>query len=508
MMRPTPCFLLLLEVLAATISCEAPSRERRPAAILQGLPLLQEGRARCASSTDRSGGNADFIVVEAGSSMTLLQARGPAVIRRLWIGTDSDAQAAQVARELALRAWFDGDETPCVETPLGDFFGAGVGGKHDFTSLPLSVASRGRSLTCYFPMPFRRSARIEIRNDGASAVRLAYQIDLLETTFLPAATAIFHARYHQERPCRSGARYRLLEATGEGQYVGCILHVQTAWPGWWGEGDEIITVDHEAEPSIRGTATDHCFGTSNYPRESPIDPASAAVLAEPLGSLSTLRRFHLADPIPFHEHLTVELEHWGRVFDEQGKPLGNGERRDNYASVAFFYLSEPHLPQDPLPPLDERLFGPVSPEPRFADPALVEAAILARDALPREGNLAVLRHDPLIIPGGLTLGFEALRAGASISLAIEVHRGGPYELFARVFLTPAGGIYEALLDGNLLFQGIDAYGDPPRLAPSIYLGRADLVPGRHTLEFRATARSMYSRGFDLTVNSLRIVPLQ
>ena len=70
-------------------------------------------------------------------------------------------------RALVLRMYWDGAETPSVETPIGDFFAAGNGMRANVNSLPIQVTSYGRALNCYWRMPFRKTARIELTSENA-----------------------------------------------------------------------------------------------------------------------------------------------------------------------------------------------------------------------------------------------------------------------------------------------------------------------------------------------------
>ena len=50
---------------------------------------------------------------------------------------------------------WDGAASPCVEVPIGDFFGIGHGIVKNFWSLPLAMSPQdGRGFNCWFPMPF------------------------------------------------------------------------------------------------------------------------------------------------------------------------------------------------------------------------------------------------------------------------------------------------------------------------------------------------------------------
>ena len=96
------------------------------------------------------------ITVKAGETVTLADVEGPGIIQHIWITVRPEALAGCV-----LRVYWDEEETPCVETPLGDFFACGHGLRTNVTSLPVAVNPTG-GLNSYWPMPFRARARITV----------------------------------------------------------------------------------------------------------------------------------------------------------------------------------------------------------------------------------------------------------------------------------------------------------------------------------------------------------
>src|ERR1700689_1324738 len=110
-----------------------------------------------ASSKEATGGNTDYRTVNPGETLALLEADGPGMISHLWF-TINDSEPYHLKR-IVLRIYWDGEETPSVETPIGDFFGLGLGIYYNWQSALLSVGS-SKALNCFFPMPYRKHARI------------------------------------------------------------------------------------------------------------------------------------------------------------------------------------------------------------------------------------------------------------------------------------------------------------------------------------------------------------
>ncbi|MGB7847838.1 MAG: glycoside hydrolase family 172 protein [Candidatus Acidiferrum sp.] len=320
-----------------------------------------------ASSYDRSGGNADFRPIPPGETLTIVDEAGPGIITHVWFTLSSDE--AYHLKKLVLRMYWDGESTPSVEAPLGDFFGLGLGEYTVFEAAPLSVAPN-HALNCFFPMPFQKHARITVTNMGQRIANAFYfNVDYQAySKLLSADTLYFHAQYRQASPNKgfSGAwkdngdprvndqknlmgegNYVWLEATGRGHFVGVTMSVLQNQDYWWGEGDDMFFIDGAKEPSITGTGSeDYFLGAYDFGGK-PFSYAfygAPVVGAERAGSGSSVYRFHLDSPIPFTKSLKATIEH-GHA----------NTRSDNYFSVAYWYQTEPHAAFPALPPAEERL---------------------------------------------------------------------------------------------------------------------------------------------------------
>ena len=162
---------------------------------------------------------------------------GAGVVTHIWFTINS--QDPMHLKNLVLRAWWDGETTPSVEAPIGDFFGLGLGEYFVYQSALLAVAPV-KALNAYFQMPFSTAARITLTNEGTVRTdNLYFAIDYVTLPVLPGDLGRFHAQYRQAAPCkgwtddgRNGApasttknlsgkdNYVFLEATGKGHFVG------------------------------------------------------------------------------------------------------------------------------------------------------------------------------------------------------------------------------------------------------------------------------------------------
>ena len=334
---------------------------------LSNLPKSRDYVQKRASSYDRSGGNMDLRRLPAGGTLTLLEESGPGIITHIWITLTNDDPSHLKA--LVLRMYWDGETTPSVEAPLGDFFGLGLGEYFLFHSVPLAVGPE-RALNCFFPMPFNKSARITLSNESDKPVHAVFfNIDYQAYSHpLPPDLLYFHAQYRQASPAHGlnnkwksnddpladdqknpdgKDNYLWMDARGRGHYVGVTMSILQNQDDWWGEGDDMFFVDGADLPSINGTGSEDyflgAFGFGDTPFSYDLfgAPVKGGMVA---GSRTSVYRFHLDSPIPFTRSFRATIEH------------GNANvRSDNYFSVAYWYQTEPHAAFPPLPPVSERL---------------------------------------------------------------------------------------------------------------------------------------------------------
>jgi hypothetical protein len=176
-----------------------PAFSQDPSTWLADLPQAKDYVQHRSSSYDRKGGNADARPIAAGDTLTLLDNAGPGLITHLWITIASDDP--HHLKALVLRMYWDGESSPSVEAPIGDFFGLGLGEYFLYQSIPLQVGA-DKALNSYFPMPFQKHARVTVTNEGSRKVDSFYfNLDYRKYTRpLPADRLYFHAQYRQAAP--------------------------------------------------------------------------------------------------------------------------------------------------------------------------------------------------------------------------------------------------------------------------------------------------------------------
>jgi hypothetical protein len=315
------------------------------------------------SSFDRTGGNSDRWPIAPGAVQEVFNAEGAGVITHIWF---TIAAGADHLKELVLRGYWDGNAKPSVEAPIGDFFGLNLGVYQIYESQYMAC-SPGRSLNCYFAMPYKRSARFTVTNEGKAAVGSFYSnIDYLTVPSLPADVVYFHAQYRQAAPCvpvtyadpklklnpDGKTNYVYMEARGRGHLMGVTLGVLQNANGWWGEGDDMIFIDDETKPAIVGTGSeDYFLGSWDFGGQFGAQPFAHAMygahlitLAERTGGRYCCYRWHGDNPVTFERYLRHTMEH-GHAND----------RGDNFYSCAYWYQTAPYTDFPALPPVAQRI---------------------------------------------------------------------------------------------------------------------------------------------------------
>jgi hypothetical protein len=481
--------------------------------MLGKLGEKQNYRSRRVSSYDRTGANRDFISIDPGKTVNLAEIRGPAAIHHIWL---TIAGEAFYGRKIVLRIYWDGEDAPSVEAPIGDFFGVGHGLNRNLTSLPIVCSSEGRARNCYWYMPFRWSCRITVTNDGAKPVdAFYYYIDYRELEGLRPDAPYFHAQYRQEFPCVGDKNYVILDAAGAGHYVGCNLSILQRTMGWWGEGDDMIYVDGETSPSLHGTGSEDYFSDAwgMRPDQHPFYGCPLQEEDFQPGSKATVYRFHVPDPIPFKKSIRVTIEHGDR-----------NDRSDYDSSVAYWYQTEPHVPFSPLPAPEKRLpFALESPEnfifPKWQEtksegPAVFEdrGAGLSFTA-PRLG----LSLTPYYNPAGFRYPLvrtDGAAAGTQAELRFPVEATDLYSVSLYFFKAPTSGNFHILrkraTPGNPegAFEALGTFEGYSRAGQLLALTLKDVLleSGTNSLVFEAAGKDDKAAGMEIAFVGLSLNP--
>ena len=228
-----------------------------------------------------------------------------------------DPRDQYALHNLILRVYWDGRSEPDIELPLPAFFGTGftrnpfnglVLGTELSTDMPGQFTNEGRFMYCYYPMPFQKGAHIEIENTNPKNEKIGIMLYLRVSKGMPNPDALrFKARMRTEDPCKT-FDFPILETTGCGRLVGCVLNADCPRAQWWGTGDHKIWLDDEPFPSILGTSTSGFFGSETGLRLFRM-PLQGTTLVNPVGKNSVYRLL-LGDSVPFQKSIRFALENW------------------------------------------------------------------------------------------------------------------------------------------------------------------------------------------------------
>ncbi|MFH1074091.1 MAG: glycoside hydrolase family 172 protein [Candidatus Firestonebacteria bacterium] len=339
--------------------------------ILKSLMTVSDAKTKRESSWDKTGRNADWWKIKKGETRVLADIKGPGCLTHIWM-TQSTAQNLYHFRKVLIKIYWDGEKYPSVLVPVGDFFCLGNSITNSFCSLPFTASANNNNrvdglvaLNCYLPMPFNKSARVEIENQGDCQYSQYFYIDYeLYDKPLDNNIAYFHANWKRENPCGGWAHeilvntpeadvvnlngkenYVILEASGKGHYIGCnisVTNLQTGWGDfgtWWGEGDDMIFIDGEKwPPSLHGTGSEDYFNQAYGMQDNKFLFNGSSIFEKNTGGFQTSYVFHLSNPVRFQKSIKATLEH------------GHANHLSNeFSSTAYWYQIEPHKAFSILP---------------------------------------------------------------------------------------------------------------------------------------------------------------
>jgi len=429
-------------------------------------------------------------VLPPGKTLEMPVLEGPGMITHIWL--TSHAGRVNELNALSLRIYWDGATEPAVEAPLGEFFAVGQGKPATVDSVPVQVSPSG-ALSCYWRMPFAKSARIVVVNDNPDRTTgLYWQVDWVELPDLPAMTPYFHAQYRQEYPAVSGHDYLIADLEGQGQYVGTVMAVTLAQDGWWGEGDDFFYIDGETVPSLQGTGAEDYFNDAwgFRPRTSPWF-GQPRWEGDNAGNSGVCYRWHVLDPVGFTKSLKVAIEHKGNLPEDiEGFYL---ERPDFISSVAFWYQVGAPKRFAALPPYRERCVP-------WQNQHLVKTFREAKST----GNAKVRVETSGMFGARPVLSWTNSAPGARLSLPFTVESAGRNAVRLITATGPRFGTFAIEIDGKTVVPAAD-FSSKEEAELDLELGAHDLRAGAHTLSFQAQSKG--ANIGPLAVEMLRLLPL-
>jgi hypothetical protein len=429
---------------------------------------------------------------------SLFRGRGGAVtsFRCKVEATDLDDALARTLLSIT----FDGAEQPQVAVPLGDFFGSGPG-LNPFEAAMSAVGADARMIARWY-MPFRKSARIRLTNASGHPVKVRARLSLDPA---PEGDPLhFHARWRYEDGLQTKRADGTLDwpalrvSRGAGRFVGLLLNIHNPVTGWWGEGDEKISVDGERFPSTFGTGTEDYFGYAWGDNHTYMNPFHAQTRCDGPGSKgnNSNLRYHILDSVPFRKSLAFDIEVW------HWEPV-----KIQYATVAYFYAAPGAVADPGVPELSGRK---VYPRPTvFREPGVVEAEAL-RIKVKTAGDASVQDMGPFgdVWSGNQQLFWVGGKPDARLELELPVKDAGTYDVAAAFTRAGDYGDVQLTLDGKPLGGPLSLYERAPRVVHSgpVALGRAELSAGNHTLGITIKGKDARSSNHFVGLDWIRLGP--
>ena len=316
-----------------------------------GMAISGTGE-KCARDLGQGWKVSPSVKIGPGETFEIANIEGSGAIQQMWMTPIGHWRFS------ILRMYWDDQEQPSVECPMGDFFACGWQKYAQVSSLAVCV-NPGSAFNCYWEMPFRKRCRMTVTNIDDKDLILYYQVNYALTE-VPDDCAYFHAQFRRTNPLPFREDYTILDGVvGQGQYVGTYMAWGVNNNGWWGEGEIKFFMDGDREfPTICGTGTEDYFcGSYNFDvggqyQEFTTPYAGLPQVLRPDGTYQANTRFgmyrwHIVDPIRFTSDIRVTIQALGWRSGGRYLPL-----QDDIASVAFWYQTLPTAPFPSLPDKD------------------------------------------------------------------------------------------------------------------------------------------------------------
>jgi hypothetical protein len=389
------------------------------------------------------------------------------------------------ARDLLLKISFDGD-APSVLCPLGDFFGYAWGQPAMRSVL---AGTSGQTDYCYFPMPFDKSATVEVVSERSTAVVLRAEV-LHTATPRTSNEGKFYALWRRENPTTIGAPYTFIDTEGRGHLVGVVLQSQGFESGktLFFEGDDQTTIDGEL--TIQGTGSEDFFSGGWYDVPDRWEKRLSFPLSGCLGYMKHLGRtgayrMFIGDAYAYRKSLRQTIEHSG----EKNNIL------TDYCSVTYLYSEKrPTTSLTPPPLKDRAVLDPneVGFPMWWQTPIYAwsfDKASLARKSV-KIGDEDV-RYLSLTATGEDWFGSHFLSPTCSVPVA------GKYTIYIEAVLGPSQAKMQLFQNENPVADAVDLYADKPTKSGRLPLGALDLDEGPNNLMFKLVGKNEKSSGLGL-----------
>ena len=419
-----------------------------------------------------------------GGSVTLFKSSAPG--RILGLKLAPAAAFGGAGRDVLIRMYWDGAAEPAVNCPVGDFFGYSFGDPATM-SLFLGTTDDDQNYI-YFPMPFERSARIELVSERTGGAAVGVRAEVVYAPLSKSADeGRFYARWRRENPCTEGRPYTYLRTIGRGHVVGVILQAQGVETGNTGffEGDDRAVIDGEL--AVPGTGSEDSFNGGWYDVPGRWEKRTSLPLSGCLDYKKPLARtggyrFFPTDSYAYSKSIDFTIEHG---------PEGNAVPTD-YASVVFFYSQAPPPADPPLPPaadrrvtgLDRIVFVPGWNVPIHT--TSLQNAVWTK--LSSAVGKARVRYFSMKTNG------EDVFGPHHVSFICDLPDAGRYKLSVKAVLGPDQGILRLFERDKPAGQAVDLYAAERAVSDALPLGLFEMRKGDNVVYLHLVGANPHSKG--------------
>jgi len=406
-----------------------------------------------------------------GQKLRVARIEGPNAITSIRIRPDRQSRGEENLRSTALMIRWDGEMSPSVWAPIGDFFGTGPG-YNEYKSYPMGVTPDG--LYSFWYMPFANEATMDLINDGSKDFSADIEITYAPLSLPADQQGRFHAKWHRDaflpqEPERV-VDWTMLKTEGSGRFCGVALEVWNPRGGWWGEGDEKFFVDGEKFPSTFGTGSEDYFGyawckpelfQNAFHNQTRNDWDNARHVS--------VNRWHIADSVPFVKSFEGCIEKYQA-----------NDRPTRYACTTFWYLG----------PGEEDLYE-ITPVGMRSD-WYPEAEIVKLPGVLEGEDLKIIEITKGQIKRQATMNkwsgnmqaswLDGQGPGDKVTFGLPVGETGDYTVQLRLLRGRNCGTFQFYLDKEKLGGPMDLYDSSGKTLRELEtVGTSHLSAGNHTL---------------------------
>nr|WP_144928968.1 glycoside hydrolase family 172 protein [Paenibacillus bovis] len=296
----------------------------------------------------------ETITLEAQSKLEVASLEGSRMIDWLTLkipgiepsqiaGKKSEVNVEHLLQGIRLQAYWDGEEEPSVDAPIGPLFSMGMFEVYETRSIYAGMGSDGE-MYLNIPMPFEKSGKIVLVNDSEETID-GVSFKLAHREFAESFSDVGYFKTqmnHQFAKAGDGKDLLILEEEGAGHFIGVVQSVRVELgqssieDRWHLEGDERIYIDHSETPVIQGTGTEDFYNGAwyfGYGEFSTQLAGYTSVKVENNVESSSYYRFFMADAIPFRSHIKASIEHGA----------ANDISSENWLLAFYYHQPEPRM---------------------------------------------------------------------------------------------------------------------------------------------------------------------